>query len=190
MSIFHLFAKSRSAAMAERSRGLIAVDRLAAALRVPRELREASLQTGRRRLAILIRLRPTPELELLDQISREDPLAWSSCHCLGRFLRAVPLEARWRLTTITRFVPVHGCSQIDSYWPGRHPTRSRRLPGETDRRVAQALDYLRAKRSAGSTRCSTSPRCATKSPMSVCLFPEYRRKNFILGRVVLWQLKS
>ena len=64
-----LVRESRAAAMAGNHADLIAVDELAAALRVPRELREASLQTGRRRLAILIRLRATPELELLHAIS-------------------------------------------------------------------------------------------------------------------------
>jgi urease accessory protein len=72
-----LVRESRSAAIAGDRENLVAVDRLAGALRIPRELREASLQTGRRRLAILIRLRPTPVLEILDQIGREDS---KSCH--------------------------------------------------------------------------------------------------------------
>jgi urease accessory protein len=67
--------EARSAANAGNRDDLIEIDRLAGALRIPRELREASLQIGRRRLAILIRLRPTPELEALAQIVLEDPLA-------------------------------------------------------------------------------------------------------------------
>jgi len=72
-----LVRESRSAAIAGDREDLIAIDRLAGALRIACELRRASLQTGRRRLAILIRLRPTPELEVLGQIACEDPLA---CH--------------------------------------------------------------------------------------------------------------
>ena len=82
-----LVRESRAAAMAENRADLIAVDQLAAALRVPRELREASLQTGRRRLAILIRLRATPELELLHADQPRKRAGWSSCYCLGCFLR-------------------------------------------------------------------------------------------------------
>ena len=70
-----LVREARSAAIAGDREDLVAIDRLAGALRIPRELREASLQTGRRRLAILIRLRPTPELETLSQIALEDPFA-------------------------------------------------------------------------------------------------------------------
>ncbi|MGC2578896.1 MAG: urease accessory UreF family protein, partial [Terrimicrobiaceae bacterium] len=54
-----LAREARSAAISGDRDDLMTVDRLAGALRIPRELREASLQTGRRRLAILIRLRPT-----------------------------------------------------------------------------------------------------------------------------------
>lgn len=88
-----LVREARCAAMAKNRDDLIAIDRLAAALRVSRELREASLQTGRRRLAILIRLRPTPELELLDQISREDPLACHHPVVWGASCAGVPARA-------------------------------------------------------------------------------------------------
>jgi urease accessory protein len=88
-----LVRESRAAAMAGNRADLIAVDQLAAALRVPRELREASLQTGRRRLAILIRLRPTPELELLDQISRENPRAGHHAIVWGVSCVRIPLRA-------------------------------------------------------------------------------------------------
>jgi urease accessory protein len=44
---------------------LLEIDELAGALKLPRELREASLQTGRRRLATLLRVRPAPQLEAL-----------------------------------------------------------------------------------------------------------------------------
>jgi urease accessory protein len=88
-----LVRESRSAAIAGDRADLIALDRLAGALRVPRELREASLQTGRRRLAILVRLRPTPELELLDQISREDPLAGHHAVVWGLSCARLPVRA-------------------------------------------------------------------------------------------------
>lgn len=85
--------EARCAAIARNRADLVAIDRLAAALRVSRELREASLQTGRRRLAILIRLRPTPELELLDQISREDPLAGHHAVVWGASCAGLPARA-------------------------------------------------------------------------------------------------
>ncbi len=88
-----LVREARAAAMAGDRADLIAVDQLAAALRVSRELREASLQTGRRRLAILIRLRATPELELLDQISREDARAGHHAIVWGVSCVSIPLRA-------------------------------------------------------------------------------------------------
>ncbi len=88
-----LVRESRSAAIAGDRADLIVLDRLAGALRVPRELREASLQTGRRRLAILVRLRPTPELEMLDQISREDPLAGHHAVVWGASCARLPMRA-------------------------------------------------------------------------------------------------
>lgn len=44
---------------------LTKIDRLAGALKLSREIREASLQTGRRRLATLLRVRPSPTLVAL-----------------------------------------------------------------------------------------------------------------------------
>jgi urease accessory protein len=88
-----LVREARSAAAARDRADLMALDRLAGALRLSRELREASLQTGRRRLAILIRLRPTPELELLDQICREDPLAGHHAIVWGASCASVPARA-------------------------------------------------------------------------------------------------
>jgi urease accessory protein len=88
-----LVRESRSAAIAGDRADLIALDRLAGALRVSRELREASLQTGRRRLAILIRLRPTPEMKLVDQISREDPLAGHHAVVWGVSCAGLPVRA-------------------------------------------------------------------------------------------------
>jgi urease accessory protein len=85
--------EARAAAIAMDRVDLIALDRLLAALRVPRELRQASLQTGRRRLAILIRLRPTPELRLLDQIGREDPLACHHAVVWGASCASLPVRA-------------------------------------------------------------------------------------------------
>jgi urease accessory protein len=52
---------------------LLEIDRLASALKLPRELREASLQTGRRRLATLLRVRPTPALTALHTAIEASP---------------------------------------------------------------------------------------------------------------------
>jgi urease accessory protein len=52
---------------------LLEIDRLASALKLPRELREASLQTGRRRLATLLRVRPTPGLAALQAAIESTP---------------------------------------------------------------------------------------------------------------------
>ncbi len=57
--------EARGAAREENLSSLCRIDRLAGALRVARELREASLQTGRRRLAMLARVRPSPFLGLV-----------------------------------------------------------------------------------------------------------------------------
>jgi urease accessory protein len=88
-----LVRDARSAAIAGDREDLVAIDRLAGALRIPRELREASLQTGRRRLAILIRLRPTPELEALSQIALEDPLAGHHAVVWGVSCVSIPVAA-------------------------------------------------------------------------------------------------
>jgi urease accessory protein len=88
-----LIRDARSAAIAGDREDLAAIDRLAAALRVPRELRAASLQTGRRRLAILIRLRPTPELEALNQIAQQDPLAGHHAVVWGVSCVSIPVTA-------------------------------------------------------------------------------------------------
>ena len=88
-----LVRDARCAAIAGDREDLVAIDRLAGALRVPRELREASLQTGRRRLAILIRLRPTPELEALSQIALEDPLAGHHAVVWGVSCVSIPVTA-------------------------------------------------------------------------------------------------
>ena len=87
-----LVREARAAAMAGNHADLLAVDQVAAALRVPRELREASLQTGRRRLAILIRLRATPELELLHAISVENALAGHHAIVWGVSCVSIPLR--------------------------------------------------------------------------------------------------
>jgi urease accessory protein len=52
---------------------LLEIDRLAAALKLPRELREAALHTGRRRLATLLRVRPTPLLAQLHAAIESTP---------------------------------------------------------------------------------------------------------------------
>ena len=88
-----LVRDARSAAIAGDREDLVAIDRLAGALRIPRELREASLQTGRRRLAILIRLRPTPELEILSQIALEDPFAGHHSVVWGVSCASLPVIA-------------------------------------------------------------------------------------------------
>ncbi|HEY5706147.1 MAG TPA: urease accessory UreF family protein [Terrimicrobiaceae bacterium] len=88
-----LVRDARAAAITGDREDLVTVDRLAGALRVPRELREASLQTGRRRLAILIRLRQTPELEILNQITMEDPLAGHHAIVWGVSCASIPVTA-------------------------------------------------------------------------------------------------
>lgn len=88
-----LAREARSAAISGNRHDLAAVDHLAGALRIPRELREASLQTGRRRLAILIRLRPTPELETLGQIILGDPRAGHHTVVWGVSCAASPVNA-------------------------------------------------------------------------------------------------
>ena len=88
-----LVRDARSAAIAGDREDLAAIDRLAAALKIARELREASLQTGRRRLAILVRLRPTPQLEVLDQMAREDPLVGHHVVVWGVSCASVPVSA-------------------------------------------------------------------------------------------------
>jgi urease accessory protein len=88
-----LVREARSAAIAGNRDDLIEIDRLAAALKIPRELREASLQTGRRRLAILIRLRPTPQLEVLSQIALEDPSAGHHAVVWGVSCVSLPVSA-------------------------------------------------------------------------------------------------
>jgi urease accessory protein len=88
-----LVREARSAAIAGESQDLAAIDRLAGALKIPRELREASLQTGRRRLAILARLRPTPELEAFEKIVQEDPSAGHHAVVWGVSCVSLPLGA-------------------------------------------------------------------------------------------------
>jgi urease accessory protein len=135
-----LVRESRSAALARDRVELIALDRLAGALRVPRELREASLQTGRRRLVILIRLRPTPELELLDQISRDDPLACHHAIVWGASCAAVPLgasmEAYYYHTVSCLCTAAPKLIRIGQEGTQRVLSACLR---EADRRVAQAL---------------------------------------------------
>jgi urease accessory protein len=88
-----LVREARAAALAGDREDLACIDRLAGALRIPRELREASLQTGRRRLAILIRLRPAPGLETLNQIALEDPLAGHHSIVWGVSSVSIPVSA-------------------------------------------------------------------------------------------------
>jgi urease accessory protein len=88
-----LVRDARSVAIDGDREDMVAIDRLAGALRIPRELREASLQTGRRRLAILIRLRPTPELRALSQIALEDPLAGHHATVWGASCASLPVNA-------------------------------------------------------------------------------------------------
>ena len=104
-----LVREARSAAAARDRADLMALDRLAGALRLSRELREASLQTGRRRLAILIRLRPTPELELLDQICREDPLAGHHAVVWGASAPPCRHGLPWKPTTT---IPFPACARL------------------------------------------------------------------------------
>jgi urease accessory protein len=136
--------ESRCAAISADRVDLIALDRLAAALRVPRELREASLQTGRRRLSILIRLRPAPELKLLDQISREDPLACHHSVVWGASCAAVPatasLEAYYYHSVSCLCTAAPKLIRIGQEGTQRVLSACLR---EADRRVAQALGIPR-----------------------------------------------
>ena len=93
MLIFRLFGTHAALPLPEIVRIWLRIDRLAGALRIPRELREASLQTGRRRLAILIRLRPTPELEALSRIALEDPFAGHHAVVWGVSCVSIPSTA-------------------------------------------------------------------------------------------------
>ena len=86
MLIFRSFARRSLPRLAGDREELVAIDRLAGALRIPRELRQASLQTGRRRLAILIRLRPTPELKALQPDRRGKSFGRTSRRRLGGLL--------------------------------------------------------------------------------------------------------
>jgi urease accessory protein len=70
----------------------IALDRLAGALKIAREQRDASLQMGRRRLFLLMRLRPTPELNVLHQIALDDPLAGHHAVVWGVSCASVPVK--------------------------------------------------------------------------------------------------
>ncbi len=88
-----LVREARSAALGGDREDLVAIDGLAGALRIPRELRQASLQTGRRRLAILIRLRPTPELETLSRIAAENPSAGHHAVVWGVSCASLPASA-------------------------------------------------------------------------------------------------
>ena len=112
---------------------LLPVDRLAGALRIPRELREASLQTGRRRLAILIRLRPTPELEALSQIILGGSAApvitpsFGASHALH-----LPSSASLGgLLLSFRLVSLHSRSEAHSHRSGGNPARADSLSEPT-----------------------------------------------------------
>ena len=140
-----LAREARFAAISGDRDDLMAVDRLAGALRIPRELREASLQTGRRRLAILIRLRPTPELEALAQIILGDPRAghhavvWGvSCARVSRQRGPCGLLLPFRL------VPLHSRSEAHSHWSGGNPARADLL--------SEPRGALRRKRARNSSR--------------------------------------
>jgi urease accessory protein len=139
-----LVREARAAAMAGNHADLIAVDQLAAALRVPRELREASLQTGRRRLTILIRLRATPELELLHQISRED--ARAGHHAIVWGVSCVRIPLRESLEAYFYHCVSCLCTAAPKLIRIGQESAQRVLGAclaETDARVAQALTIAR-----------------------------------------------
>jgi urease accessory protein len=71
----------------------LGIDRLAGALKLPRELREASLQTGRRRLATLLRVRPTPRLEALHAAIDSTPTRGHHAVVWGVACADLPLTA-------------------------------------------------------------------------------------------------
>lgn len=88
-----LVRDARFAAISTDREDLLAIDALAGAVRIPRELREASLQTGRRRLAILLRLRPTPELEAFGRVVLSEPFSGHHAVVWGISCASIPLEA-------------------------------------------------------------------------------------------------
>jgi urease accessory protein len=88
-----LVREARSAAVAGDHDDLLAIDRLAGALKVSRELREASLRTGHRRLTMLRRLRSTPELEAFTRLLQEDGSVGHHAVVWGVSCASLPLEA-------------------------------------------------------------------------------------------------
>jgi len=68
------------------------IDRLAGALRPAKEIRQASLQTGRRRLAILASVRPTPLLLDYHAEALLDPRAGHAAPVWGAACANVPIE--------------------------------------------------------------------------------------------------
>jgi urease accessory protein len=88
-----LVRDARCAAISADREDLLAIDRLAGAVKIPRELREASLQTGRRRLAILLRLRPTPRLEEFGEAGRTDASCGHHAVVWGISCASIPVGA-------------------------------------------------------------------------------------------------
>lgn len=88
-----LVAEAHRAAAAGDCDSLMAVDQLAGALRPARELRAASLQTGRRRLAMLNSVRPTPLLQTYHAEAQKRPGVGHHVAVWGAACAELPLTA-------------------------------------------------------------------------------------------------
>lgn len=82
----------RASAKGDRN-ALRQIDELAGALRPAREIRQASLQTGRRRLAILTSVRPTPLLLDYHAEALLDPFMGHAAPVWGAACAGVPIES-------------------------------------------------------------------------------------------------
>lgn len=85
--------EARTAALADDWETFTSLDQMTGALRPARELREASLQIGRRRLAILAKLHPSPFIEKLAAHVAEAPLAGHHAPVWGAACAGMPGDA-------------------------------------------------------------------------------------------------
>ena len=88
-----LVREARAALLSGDLEELLELDHLAGILRSPRELREGSLQLGRRRLAALHRLGDEPFLEEFHEATRRNPLVGHHCVVWGAASARAPLAA-------------------------------------------------------------------------------------------------
>lgn len=88
----------RAASSPERWNELPSLNQLAAALRASRELRAASLQTGRRRLATLASCAPSPVIRHMAELAQKDPAFGHAPIVWGAACAEIPEHAA--LTTL------------------------------------------------------------------------------------------